>query len=80
MKIRSSIYAGAQACPEAQHYQQQALAWQQKVYNCVPKNQTYVPPATYYPYVPPTTYPYVPPATTETGTVGSYPDMSGYCG
>jgi len=74
MKIRSSIYAGAQACPEAQHYQQQATAWAQKVYNCVPKSQTYVPPATYYPYV--TT----PPPTTETGVVGSYPDYSGYCG
>jgi hypothetical protein len=75
MKIRSSIHAGAQTCPEAQHYQQQAYSWMQKVNNCVPTNQAYYPPAT-------TTAPYVPPASTGTGTsvVGSYPDMSGVCG
>ena len=44
MKIRSSIHAGAQGgCPEAQHYQQKALAMAQKVYNCVPRNQAYCP-------------------------------------
>jgi hypothetical protein len=75
MKIRSSIHAGAQACPEAQHYQQQAYSYMQKVNNCVPTNQAYYPP-------PATTLPYYPPASTGSGTevVGSYPDMSGACG
>jgi hypothetical protein len=74
MKIRSSIHAGAQGgCPEAQYYQQKALAMAQKVYNCVPKGQSYVPPAT----LPSVT---TPPAVTETGVVGSYQDRSGWCG
>jgi hypothetical protein len=75
MKIRSSIHAGAQGgCPEAQHYQQKALAMAQKVYNCSPRRQAYIPPVTTYPYAP--TYPSV----TGTGIVGSYPDRSGWCG
>ena len=72
MKIRSSIHAGAQGgCPEAQHYQQKALAMAQKVYNCVPRNQAYIPPVTTLPYVP------TPSTVIGTGVVGSYPDRSG---
>jgi hypothetical protein len=75
MKIRSSIHAGAQnGCPEAQHYQQKALAMAQKVYNCAPRHQTYIPPVTTLPYVAPL------PSGTGTGVVGSYPDRSGWCG
>jgi hypothetical protein len=75
MKIRSSIHAGAQGgCPEAQHYQQKARAMAQKVYNCVPRSQTYVPPVTTLPYVPTS------PTVIGTGVVGSYPDRSGVCG
>jgi hypothetical protein len=74
MKIRSSIQAGAQGgCPEAQHYQQKAYAMMQKVYNCTPRGQTYVPPVTL-------PYGTTPPTYTETGVVGSYPDRSGWCG
>jgi len=73
MKIRSSLKAGGQGGrPEAPHYQQKAAAWAQKVYHCVPKGQSYIPPTT--------TLPYVPPTTVQTGLVGSYPDRSGLCG
>ena len=74
MKIRSSIHAGGQGgCPEAQHYQQKALAMAQRVYNCVPSSPSYISPVT-LPYVPPTT------TVPVTGVVGSYPDRSGWCG
>lgn len=82
MKIRSSIKAGAQGgCPEAQAYQQKAYAMMQKVYNCTPRSQGYVPPIVQG-YVPPVIVPsYTIPSTgTQTGVVGSYPDRSGWCG
>jgi hypothetical protein len=73
MKIRSAIRAGAQSCPEAAYYQDKAQTMAQKVYNCSPKNQTYVPVYTAPIYT-------VPPTGSESGFIGSYPDRSGICG
>ena len=73
MKIRTAIRAGAKGCPEAAYYRQKAQAMAQKVYNCVPKSQSYVPAYTAPSYT-------APPTGTETGFIGSYPDRSGICG